>query len=142
MVEILEEYDYIFRENEVINISNWKQFQSDKYTKMQEDNRKRQEKHREKSSEDAFNPVLCGEDENEIYDVPSSLFYHTFTQVLKLENVRHRLSIDRFYYFLLSKLSQGCQKLLGLDIHQRFTPAFMSFIIGAVILILIVVLAV
>ncbi|WGM88732.1 MAG: hypothetical protein IAX21_10310 [Candidatus Bathyarchaeota archaeon] len=99
-------------------------------------------KHREQSSEDAFKPVLCGEDENEIYEVPSSFFYHTFTQVLKLENLRHRLSVDRFYYFLLSKLSKGCQKLLALDIHQNFTPAFMSFIIGAIILILIVVLGV
>lgn len=98
--------------------------------------------YRKKAIEDTFKPFLCGEDATLFYSPRSDHLYHTLAHVLKVDHVCHRLNIDRFYYFLSERFSHVCSALLQLDIHQRFVPAFLSFIIGVVVLILMAVLAV
>lgn len=97
--------------------------------------------YRQKTSEDTFKPFLCGEDATTFYSPPSDHFYYALAEVLKIDQICHRLNIDRFYYSLSEKFSQACAVLLKLDIHQRFMPAFLSFIVGT-ILILIAILVV
>lgn len=96
----------------------------------------------QKTKEETFKPFLCGEDTTGFYSSRSDHLYHTLTHVLKVDQLSHRLNVDRLYYFLARKFSNACTVLLKLDIHQRFLPAFLSFITGAIILSLIVILAV
>ena len=97
--------------------------------------------YRESASEEAFKPFLCGED-SDLLDGPHGYhFYHALTNVLRVNRVCHTSNIDRAYNALSTKFSDFCAKLLRLDIQQRYFAAISSFIAGAIIVILISVLA-
>jgi len=97
--------------------------------------------YRESASEETFKPFLCGEDSN-LLDGPHGYhFYHALTNVLRVDDACHASNIDRAYNALSTKFSNFCTKLLRLDIQQRYFTAVLSFIVGAIIVILIAVLA-
>ena len=97
--------------------------------------------YRESTSEETFKPFLCGEDSN-LLDGPHGYhFYHVLTNVLRVDRACHVFNIDRAYNALSTKFSNFCAKLLHLDIQQRYFAAVLSFILGAITVILIAVLA-
>ncbi|MDH5754203.1 MAG: proton-conducting transporter membrane subunit [Candidatus Bathyarchaeota archaeon] len=97
--------------------------------------------YRKSASEETFKPFLCGEDSN-LLDGPYGYhFYHALTNVLRVDRACHASNIDRAYNALSTKFSNLCAKLLRLDIQQRYFAAVLSFILGAIIVILIAVLA-
>ena len=96
--------------------------------------------YRESASEETFKPFLCGEDSN-LLDGPHGYhFYHALTNVLRVDRACHVSNVDRAYNALSTKFSKFCAKLLRLDIQQRYFAAVSSFIVGAIIVILIAVL--
>ncbi len=97
--------------------------------------------YRESASEEAFKPFLCGEDSN-LLDGPHGYhFYHALTNVLRVDRACRASNIDRAYNALSTKFSNFCARLLHLDIRQRYFAAISSFIVGAIIVVLIAVLA-
>ncbi|MGQ9551762.1 MAG: hypothetical protein ACUVUE_04970, partial [Candidatus Bathycorpusculaceae bacterium] len=93
------------------------------------------------ASEETFKPFLCGEDIN-LLDGPHGYhFYHVLTKILRFERVSRGSNIDRGYNMLSTKFFNFCKKLLHLDIQQNYFAAILSFIAGAVVVVLIAVLA-
>jgi NADH:ubiquinone oxidoreductase subunit 5 (subunit L)/multisubunit Na+/H+ antiporter MnhA subunit len=97
---------------------------------------------RESASEERFKPFLCGEDLNLLDGSPGYHFYHALTSVLKVDRACHVSNIDRAYNALSTKFFNFCSKLRRLDIQQSYFAAFLSFVAGAVVVVLVAVLAV
>ncbi|MEM3629603.1 MAG: hypothetical protein QXE06_09595, partial [Candidatus Bathyarchaeia archaeon] len=66
--------------------------------------------------------------------------YHVLTNVLKFDDLRQATDIDRAYNRLSKKFFGFCKKLLRLDVQQNYFAAVLSFIAGAVVIVLIAVL--
>ncbi len=97
--------------------------------------------YRDPASEETFKPFLCGED-SDLLDGPYGYhFYHATTYVLKAESSCRASNIDRAYNALSTKFFNLCTKLLRLDIKQSYFAAVLSFIAGAVVIVLVAVLA-
>jgi len=97
--------------------------------------------YKESASEETFKPFLCGEDSN-LLDGPHGYhFYHALTNVWRVDRACHVSNVDRAYNSLSMKFFSLCTKLHRLDIQQRYFPAVLSFVVGAIIVILIAVLA-
>ena len=97
--------------------------------------------HRKSASEETFKPFLCGEDSN-LLDGPHGYhFYHALTNVLRVDSTCHASNVDRAYNALSTKFFSFAQKMRRLDIQQSYFAAFLSFIAGAVVVVLIAVLA-
>jgi NADH:ubiquinone oxidoreductase subunit 5 (subunit L)/multisubunit Na+/H+ antiporter MnhA subunit len=105
-------------------------------------NRFTKKKQRDLSNADAFKPFLCGEDATDQYDSQSGLHYQALLPPGILDKAEHRSNIDRFYYFLIRKFTAICNALSRFDIGQRFSLAFLSFIVGTIIFLIIVIFAV
>jgi len=99
-------------------------------------------KKRDASNADAFKPFLCGEEATEQYDPQSGLYYHTLIHDLKLDKTARKTNVDRFYYGIFRKFSAVCTALSRFDIGQRFSVAFLSFIVGTVVILIIVIFGV
>lgn len=97
--------------------------------------------YRETPSEETFKPFLCGEDSNLLEGPHGVHFYHALTGVLKIDNVCHASNVDRIYDALSTKFFNFCEKLLRLDIQQSYFAAFLAFIVGAAVVVLVAVLA-
>lgn len=93
------------------------------------------------TSEEAIKPFLCGEDAQLLDGARAYHFYHALISVLRIDRVCHASDIDRFYNALSRGFSNLCAKLLRLDIQQRYFPAVLSFIIGAVVIVFIAISA-
>ncbi|MEM3797932.1 MAG: proton-conducting transporter membrane subunit [Candidatus Bathyarchaeia archaeon] len=91
-------------------------------------------------SEETFKPFLCGEDANMLDGPHGYHFYHVLTNVLKFDDLRQATDIDRAYNRLSKKFFSFCKKLLRLDVQQNYFAAVLSFIAGAVVIVLIAVL--
>jgi len=97
--------------------------------------------YRESTSEETFKPFLCGED-SDLLDGPHAYhFYHALTNVLSVDRACNASNIDRAYNALSTKFFSFCAKLRRLDIEQSYFAAVLSFIAGALVIILIAVLA-
>ena len=90
--------------------------------------------------EEALKPFLCGEDTSLLDGAHAHHFYHTLTYVLRIDNICHAFDIDRLYNALAKGFSTSCAKMLRLDIRQSYFAAFLSFVAGAVVVVLIAVL--
>ncbi|MGF3536513.1 MAG: NADH-quinone oxidoreductase subunit L [Candidatus Bathyarchaeia archaeon] len=90
--------------------------------------------------EEALKPFLCGEDINLLDGARADHFYHTLTHVLRIDNICYALDIDRLYNASSKGFSNSCAKLLRLDIQQNYFAAVLSFIVGAVVIVLVAVL--
>jgi hypothetical protein len=102
--------------------------------------RKVAEVYRKSASEEMLKPFLCGEDLN-LLDGPHGYhFYHTLTNVLRVDRACHASNVDRAYNALSTKFFSFCRKLLRLDIQQNYFAAVLSFIVGAVVIVLVAVL--
>ena len=99
-------------------------------------------KKRDDSNADAFKPFLCGEEATDQYDPPSGLYYHALIHDLKLDKTVRKSDVDRFYYGIFRKFSAVCTALSRFDIGQRFSVAFLSFIVGTVVILIIVIFGV
>ncbi|MDH5482172.1 MAG: NADH-quinone oxidoreductase subunit L [Candidatus Bathyarchaeota archaeon] len=97
--------------------------------------------YRESASEETFEPFLCGEDSNLLDGPHGYQFYYVLTNDLRFDNASHKSNIDRAYNALSAKFFSACNKLLRLDIRQSYFAAILSFIVGAVVIVLIAVLA-
>ncbi|MDH5793939.1 MAG: hypothetical protein OEZ18_05200, partial [Candidatus Bathyarchaeota archaeon] len=96
--------------------------------------------YRKSASEETLKPFLCGEDLN-LLDGPHGYhFYHALTNVLKVDRACHASNIDRAYNALSTKFFNFCSKLRRLDIQQSYFAAVLSFIVGAVVIVLVAVL--
>jgi len=96
--------------------------------------------YKESASEETFKPFLCGEDAN-LLDGPHGYhFYYALTNVLKVDDACQASNIDRAYNAVSTKFFNFCRKLLRLDIRQNYSAAVLSFIAGAVVIILVAVL--
>ncbi|MEM0254303.1 MAG: proton-conducting transporter membrane subunit [Candidatus Bathyarchaeia archaeon] len=93
--------------------------------------------YRESPSEESFKPFLCGEDVNLLDNPRGNYFYHVLTSVVRVEVACKKSDVDRAYDKLSKKFSGLGEKLLRLDIQQNYFAAFASFIIGAIVTILI-----
>jgi hypothetical protein len=91
-------------------------------------------------SEETFKPFLCGEDANMLDGPHGYHFYSALTTVLKVDGASEASDIDRFYNVLSKKFFNFCNKLLHLDIQQNYFAAVLSFIAGAVVIVLIAIL--
>jgi multicomponent K+:H+ antiporter subunit A len=97
--------------------------------------------YRESVSEETLKPFLCGEDLN-LLDGPHGYhFYHALTNVLRVDRACHASNIDRAYNALSSKFFSFTQKMHRLDIQQSYFAAALSFIAGAVVVVLVAILA-
>lgn len=94
-----------------------------------------------KRAEEAFKPFLCGEDITLLDATRAYHFYHALTNVAKIDLLRHLSDVDRPYTTLSRKFFNLCTRSLRLDIQQQYLPAVLSFIMGAIVIILIAVLA-
>ncbi len=92
--------------------------------------------------EEALKPFLCGEDTTVLESVRATHFYHTLTTALKIDQVCAALDVDRLYDRVSRAFFGSCEKLLRLDIEQRYLAAVVSFVAGAVVLVLVAILAV
>ena len=96
--------------------------------------------YRKSLSEETFKPFLCGEDMN-LLDYPyGDYFYHVLTNIVKVDYACKASNVDVAYNNLSKKFFNFCGKLLRLDIQQNYFVAFASFIVGAIVIILIAVL--
>jgi len=96
--------------------------------------------YRKSASEEMLKPFLCGEDLN-LLDGPHGYhFYHALTNVLRVDRACHASNVDRAYNALSTKFFNFCRKLLCLDIQQNYFAAVLSFIVGAVVIVLVAVL--
>ena len=96
--------------------------------------------YRKSASEEMLKPFLCGEDLN-LLDGPHGYhFYHALTNVLRVDRACHASNVDRAYNALSTKFFSFCRKLLRLDIQQNYFAAVLSFIVGAVVIVLVAVL--
>jgi len=105
-------------------------------------NRFTKKKKRDLGNSDAFKPFLCGEEATDQYDSQSGLHYQALIPYGILDEAERRSDVDRFYYFIIRKFNALCNFLSKFDIGQRFSLAFLSFIIGAIIFLIIVIFAV
>ncbi len=96
--------------------------------------------YRESASEETFKPFLCGEDSNLLDNPHGYHFYHTLTRVLKIEWLCHATNVDRAYDALSTKFSGFCAKLLRLDIQQGYFGAVLTFVLGAMAVVVIAIL--
>jgi NADH:ubiquinone oxidoreductase subunit 5 (subunit L)/multisubunit Na+/H+ antiporter MnhA subunit len=92
--------------------------------------------YRASASEETFKPFLCGEDAN-LLDGPHG--YH-FYHVLKVDGASQESDVDRAYNALSKKFFNFCKKLLRLDIQQNYFAAVLSFIVGAVVIVLVAII--
>jgi multicomponent Na+:H+ antiporter subunit A len=96
--------------------------------------------YKESASEETFKPFLCGEDAN-LLDGPHGYhFYHALTNVLRVDRACHASNVDRAYNALSTRFFSFCRKLLRLDIQQNYFAAVLSFILGAVVIVLVAIL--
>ena len=105
-------------------------------------NRFTKKKQRDIGNPDAFKPFLCGEEATDQYDSQSGLHYQALIPYGILDEAERRSDVDRFYYFIIRKFTALCNVLAKFDIGQRFSLAFLSFIIGVIIILIIVIFAV
>jgi len=96
--------------------------------------------YRKSPSEETFKPFLCGEDINLLDRPNGSYFYHVLTNVVKVDYACKASNVDAAYNKLSNKFFGFCEKLLRLDIQQNYFAAFASFIVGAIIIVLVAVL--
>jgi NADH:ubiquinone oxidoreductase subunit 5 (subunit L)/multisubunit Na+/H+ antiporter MnhA subunit len=97
--------------------------------------------YRKSASEETLKPFLCGEDLN-LLDGPHGYhFYHALTNVLKVDRACHASNVDRAYNALSTKFFSFTQKMHRLDIQQSYFAAVLSFIAGAVVVVLVAILA-
>lgn len=94
-----------------------------------------------KRAEEAFEPFLCGEGINSLDSNPAYHFYHAPTHVMKIDRLCYLSDVDRPYTTLSKNFFNLCARSLRLDIKQRYFPAVLSFMIGALVMILIAILA-
>ncbi len=90
--------------------------------------------------DEVFKPFLCGEDVHLLDGACAYHFYHTLTSVLRIEAMCRAFDIDRLYNASSEVFFNFCRKLLHLDIQQKYFPAILSFILGAVIVVIIAIL--
>ena len=88
--------------------------------------------YRKSVNEERFKPFLCGED---TYMLDSPHGYH-FYYVLKVDGVSQASDVDHVYNALSQKFFNFCKKLLYLDIQQNYLAAVLSFIGGAIVIVL------
>jgi hypothetical protein len=105
-------------------------------------NRFTKKKERDPINADAFKPFLCGEEATDQYDSQSGLYYQSLIPNAILDKAERRSDVDRFYHFLVRKFTGFCNALSRYDMGQRFSLAFLSFIIGTIIVLIIVIFAV
>jgi hypothetical protein len=97
--------------------------------------------YRKSASEETLKPFLCGEDLN-LLDGPYGYhFYHALTNVLRVDRACHASNVDRAYDALSTRFFSFCSKLRRLDIQQSYFAAVLSFIAGAVVVVLVAILA-
>ncbi|MEM2128423.1 MAG: proton-conducting transporter membrane subunit [Halobacteria archaeon] len=89
---------------------------------------------------EAFKPFLCGEDIDLLEHVSSYHLYYALTKVLRIDHICKFLNVDRIYYSLSRNFYKLCANLLPLDIKQQYFPALLSFLIGAIVIIFIVII--
>ena len=97
--------------------------------------------YRESASEETFKPFLCGEDTNLLEGPHGYHFYQALTNVLRVDRACEASNVDRVYNVISARFFNFCRKLLRLDIQQDYFAAVLSFILGAVFIVLIAVLA-
>jgi NADH:ubiquinone oxidoreductase subunit 5 (subunit L)/multisubunit Na+/H+ antiporter MnhA subunit len=105
-------------------------------------NRFTKKKERDPINADAFKPFLCGEEATDQYDSQSGLYYQSLIPNAILDKAERRSDVDRFYHFLVRKFTGFCNALSRYDMGQRFSLAFLSFIIGTIIVLILVISAV
>ncbi len=99
-------------------------------------------KYKHEPHEQTFKPFICGEDSVE-YRLPHlDLFYTIQSDILKVESLVHSTDIDRLYRYLSRKVYDACETILRIDVRHQFLRAFLWFISGLMILLLVTLLVV
>jgi len=90
--------------------------------------------------EEASRLYAFGEDPGLLGHVSGEHIYVTLIDTLRIRQISDRVDVDRLYYGASKWFSGVCGRLGRLDVNQRYYPALLSFLGGAIILILLVVL--
>jgi formate hydrogenlyase subunit 3/multisubunit Na+/H+ antiporter MnhD subunit len=91
-------------------------------------------KYTHEPEEQAFKPFICGEDSVEYRLSHPDLFYTIRTDILNLERLVRSTDIDRLYEYLSRRVYGAGRRLLKLDVRHRFVQAFLWFIVGLSVL--------
>lgn len=91
--------------------------------------------------EEAVKPFLFGEDIDLLDHVSGYHVYYTMARVLRMDRLCNVLNVDRIYNKISRLFSRSCTRLLGLDVVHEYFPAVFAFLGGAMVIILVVILA-
>lgn len=93
------------------------------------------------TSKEAIKPFVCGENSKILGSPKAYDLYHTLLDVLRIEGLCYAINIDRAYTSLSNRFFSLTEKMRRLDIQQKYFSAVLSFIFGALIMIVLAVLA-
>jgi len=99
-------------------------------------------KEQDVNNADAFKPFLCGEEATDQYKPQSGLHYQSLIPSVILDKTEHKSDVDNFYNFLIRKFSDVSKALSRFDMGQHFSLAFLSFVLGTIAFLIIVIFAV
>ncbi len=91
-------------------------------------------------AKEAFEPFLCGEDVTSLDFKGAFHLYYVLSKITRIDSVCRLSDVDRPYKAISKKFFNMCRKVLRLDVQQNYFAAVLSFIAGAVVVVLVAVL--